>query len=340
MPSPLSGWLPPTICLRFKPFARWLWKHTKTGLAFLASWVLILSLTENGIQAQSATLVTGNGRINVTGNPSPATHARREWAPPDIDQAVPPVEPGVPCFLPKILSEVGARAEELRENLQQFSANERIEHVKVDKHGNRHARQSAAFTYVAQIHNVSPGAMEIDEYRNGSVSQSFPADLATTGTAAHALIFHPDVIEDFSVTCEGLGSVRGQSAWQLHFAQRANRPPRFRQYRTPRGWFNVELKGRAWISADRYQVMRMETDLAKPIPEIRLLEDHVVIDYRPVEFPSHRLQLWLPETMDIYMDFLDHRSHRRHSFSDFRLFAVDVAQKIEEPKEAAAPSPR
>jgi len=254
------------------------------------------------------------------------------WAPADIDEEVPPVSPEVSCPLPEVLSAASTQVKRLSENLQQFSATERIEHVEVDKHGKPRPPRSATFTYVAQIHEVSPGRLDVDEFRNGSTSQSFPANLVTSGTVAHALIFHPDVIGDFTVTCEGLGKVRGHAAWQLHFVQRPDRPPRFRQYRTPRGWFNVELKGRAWITADSYQVVRMETDLAKPIPEILLWKDHVVIDYGAVEFRKHHLQLWLPEMTDIYMDFLGQRSHRRHSFADFQLFSVDVAQKIENPK--------
>jgi hypothetical protein len=256
------------------------------------------------------------------------------WAPPDIDQVVPPVNPDVPCPLNEVLSGVSGRVKELTENLQQFSAIERIDHVEVRKNGSQSAAQPATFTYVAQIHKASLGVLQVDEYRNGAASQkqSFPAKLATTGTAAHALIFHPDIIDDYKVTCEGLGNVQAQPAWQLHFEQRPDRPARFRQYRTPRGWFNVQLKGRAWIAADSHQVLRMETDLAKPIPAILLHKDHVITDYRPVEFPKHNLQLWLPETTEIYMDFLGQRSHRRHTFSEFQLFWVDVAQKTEDPK--------
>jgi hypothetical protein len=261
-----------------------------------------------------------------------ATSFPQSWAPLDVDEMVPPVSRDVSCPLPEVLSGVSTRVKELFENLQQFSATERIDHVEVDKHGKPRSPKSATFTYVAEIHKASPGGLDVNEYRNGSVAQSFPAKLATTGTAAHALIFHPDVVDDFTVTCEGLGKVRGQPAWQLRFVQRPDRPPRFRQYRTPRGWFNVELKGRAWVAADSLQVMRMETDLAKPIPEILLQKDHVVIDYGAVEFRKHHLQLWLPEMTDIYMDFLGQRSHRRHSFTDFQLFSVDVAQKIADPK--------
>lgn len=341
MSNPMSDGCPPTIYLCSGRPAWWLRRSRKTGLGFLSPWVLLLLVTANSyMQAQSAPLGSGNELVQATGNSTLDTPSPHDWAPADTDEAIRPVKAGVPCFLPSVLTEVSARVEELWQNLQEFSANERIEHVNVGRHGKQHALGSATFTYVAQIKNISPGAMEVDEYRNGSVSQSFPADLATTGTVAHALIFHPDVIGDFSVSCEGLGNVRGQPAWQLRFEQRPDRLPRFRQYRTPRGLFNVEMKGRAWIAADSYQVMRMESDLVKPIPEIRLLKDHVVIDYTPVEFPSHHLQLWLPETMDIYMDFLGHRSHRQHSFTDFQLFAVDVTQQVEDPKEAAAPSAR
>jgi len=334
MSTPTSSGCPSTIYLCSGQPARWLRKSANTGPGFLWPCVLLLWLTgSSGVRAQSAPPGTGNKLVQATDNPALAIPSPRHWAPPDIDEAVPPVKAGVPCFLPNVLTQVSAHVEELWRNLQDFSANERIEHVNVGRHGKQHTLESITFTYVAQIHSVSPGAMEVDEYRNGSVSQSFPADLVTTGTAAHALIFHPDVIGDFSVSCEGLGSVRGQPAWQLRFEQRPNRLSRFRQYRTPRGFFNVDLKGRAWIAADSYQVMRMETDLAKTIPEIRLLKDHVIIDYTPVEFRSRHLQLWLPKTMDIYMDFLGHRSHRQHSFSDFQLFWVDVDEKREAPKE-------
>jgi hypothetical protein len=55
-------------------------------------------------------------------------------------------------------------------------------------------------------------------------------------------------------------------------------------------------------------------------------------DYRAVDFRKHDVRLWLPETTDIYMDFLGQRAHRRHSLTDFQLFSVDVAQKTKDPK--------
>ena len=284
-------------------------------------------------QIPSAMLSSWEEIAQVAPNPKlPVLASPQNWAPPDIDQVVPPVSLGVSCPVHDVVTGVSSRAKELMENLQQFSAVERIEHMELNKNGTTRAPTSATFTYVAEIHKVPLGQLQIAEYRDGSPSLSFLAQLATTGTAAHALIFHPTVIDDFTITCEGLGSLRGQLAWQLRFAQRPDRPLRFRAYGTPQGWFNAELKGRAWIAADTHQVMRMESDLAKPIQEIRLQKDHQITDYSPVEFPKHNLRLWLPETTDIYMDFLGHRFHRRHSFSDFQLFWVDVAEKTRDPE--------
>jgi hypothetical protein len=37
-------------------------------------------------------------------------------------------------------------------------------------------------------------------------------------------------------------------------------------------------KGRAWISADSYQIVRMETDLVMPVPQIQLSAEHNAIE--------------------------------------------------------------
>ena len=177
------------------------------------------------------------------------------------------------------------------------------------------------------------GMLSVDEYRNGERSlEEFPARIATLGLAAQALIFHPYYVEDFEMSCEGLGQLRGQPAWQVHFRQRNDRPSRFRVYRVKQVVYPVKLKGRAWIAADTLQVVRLETDLAEEIPAIRLQRDHLTVDYRAVQFQKRGVALWLPESVEFYFDFRGHRYHRRHSFSDFLLFSVDISQQIQPPQ--------
>ena len=74
----------------------------------------------------------------------------------------------------------------------------------------------------------------------------------------------------------------------------------------------------------------METDLADTIPAIQLRLEHMNVEYRPVAFPARRTELWLPASAELYLDFAGRRFYRRHSFTDFTLFSVDVQQKFAE----------
>jgi hypothetical protein len=92
------------------------------------------------------------------------------------------------------------------------------------------------------------------------------------------------------------------------------------------------LRGRAWIATDSYQIVRMETDLVNTLPEIRLFADHTMVEYGPVRFKSRNVEMWLPQSAEVYSDWRGKRMHRRHSFSNFILFSVDEEQSISEPK--------
>ena len=94
----------------------------------------------------------------------------------------------------------------------------------------------------------------------------------------------------------------------------------------------VALKGRAWIDAESYQIVRLETDLVAPVPEIRLVADRTAIEYGPVHFRTRNVEMWLPSTAEVYFDWKGRRFHRRHSFSNYLLSAVDEKQRISAPK--------
>ena len=118
----------------------------------------------------------------------------------------------------------------------------------------------------------------------------------------------------------------------MRFQQRQDRPARLRAYVVNGQMYPVSLKGRAWISPETFQVVHLESDLVCGVPEIRLLLEHVSVEYRPVRFKDRDVELWLPHTAEVHMDFKGHRFRRQHSFSNFFLFSVDVDQKVNEPK--------
>jgi len=96
--------------------------------------------------------------------------------------------------------------------------------------------------------------------------------------------------------------------------------------------YNVKIRGRAWVLADSYEVARLETDLAETIPRIRLRLDHQSVEYGPVRFPKSKVEIWLPSSTELFMDFQGHRFFRRHTFTDFNLFSVEIDQQISDPR--------
>jgi hypothetical protein len=179
------------------------------------------------------------------------------------------------------------------------------------------------------------GTILVEEYRDGSTDASeMPAHIGTLGSPAMALVFHPLLAGDFDFRCEGLGQWDGRQAWQVHFVQRADRPVQIRSYRVGGRLTPVELEGRVWIEPGSYQILRLESELVKPIPAIQLTHEHFTIDYKPMEFHSTGQHVWLPQVAELYVEVHGKRYYRRHSFSDFRLFNVDAAQNIQAPRES------
>jgi len=259
----------------------------------------------------------------------------KQWIPPGIDEVVPRVDAGVECPVQQVVRGAGRRMKELVDSLQKFSATEKVEHFKVDAAGVRGKPENRTFDYVVTIRQSGAGVFNLDEYRNGSIDPAqFPAQIGTTGLSAMALIFHPTIISDFNLTCEGLGQWDGHPAWQIRFAQRADRPNRVRQYVVAKTSYPVPLKGRVWIDAGTYQIRRLEAQSMKPIAAIALTEEYMAIDYGRVRFHTHDEELWLPLDAEVYWERQGRRFYRRHAFSEFKVFEVDSAQQINAPKES------
>jgi len=255
--------------------------------------------------------------------------------PPGIDEVVPAVSPGVSCDLPVVLHGVGERMTQLVSNLEKFSATEHVTHFSVDKAGVLRSRETRSFEYVVLVSQDTFQGFQLDEYRNGNTNPAqFPAGIATTGLPVMAAIFHPQMQPDFKLSCEGLGQWNGHPAWQVRFEQRPDRLNRIRAYNIGGNYYSVALKGRAWIDAGTYQVLRLETDLVQPVKEMQLTRERLSIEYGEVQFHSHNLQLWLPKSAELYWERHGHRYYRRHDFSNFKIFAVDTDQKYQRPKES------
>jgi tetratricopeptide (TPR) repeat protein len=264
------------------------------------------------------------------------------WLPPDVDETVPPVVAGASCDVNDVVGKAGKQIMVLVADVDRFAATETLTHESINKYGMASSPEKRKFNYVASIQEVQRGFLNVEEYRNGShgAAADFPGGVATNGLPALVLIFHPYNAVNFAMSCEGLAQLSSGPAWQVHFRQRPDKPNVIKRYRigVDGPSYPVALKGRAWISADTYQIVRLETDLVAPVPQIKLLADRADIQYGPVKFAKSNVNMWLPQSADVYYDWKGQRIHRRHSFSDYLLFAVDDKQKISTPKVDEGPA--
>ena len=255
------------------------------------------------------------------------------WMPPDVDDSMPPVESTAGCPIKKIQDDAGQRVRQFVDAVNRIAATESMDNEVIDRFGIPGRHTSRSYSYVASVEQLRPGMYTMEEYRNGMMDlDSFPERIATLGLTALVMVFHPAYQDDYQFTCEGLSRWQDGLAWQVHFRQNPIRPPRLRSYRVNGKSYPVALRGRAWISAETFQIERLETDLVSPIPQIRLRAEHISLEYMPVQFVSHHQVLWLPENAEIYFDLNNHRMHRRHHFRDYMLFAVDEKQQISVPE--------
>jgi tetratricopeptide (TPR) repeat protein len=260
-----------------------------------------------------------------------------KWLPANVDEFEPPVEPGITCPLREILDGAADHVREFMKSVDRITATEVLDHQVVNDWGFAIREEKRSFNYVVSISELRPGYLSVEEYRNGTRDLSvFPDSIATNGLPATVLVFHPYYRDDYEMRCEGLGQWQGRRAWQIRFSQLPGKPSRLRGHRSSAGGplTLIALKGRAWIEETTNQIVRIETDLQSPMPEIRLLAEHMDIEFGPVAFHSQKENMWLPASADIYFDLRGRRIRRRNTFTNYLLFSVNEKQSISAPKEA------
>jgi tetratricopeptide (TPR) repeat protein len=254
------------------------------------------------------------------------------WAPPDVDEEKLDVDTSEPCQLDRVVKAAGKRMQELVANVNRFTATENLEHIRLSPMGVEMSRESRKYKYVAEMRPIASTDLEVQEYRSGAAAkQGFPDGIATIGLSSLAMIFHPNLAERYEFRCDGRGSWSGKQTWVVHFQQRSGHNSGMLTYDVGERSVSVSLRGRAWIDAKSMQILAMESDIAHPVPEIRLKRDHQLIEYGPVNFKKNGAELWLPKSADWYGSIEGKRFHRRHTFSQFLLFSVDDKQKISTP---------
>jgi hypothetical protein len=299
--------------------------HAQTRVA---AWAILTWILANVLLAASPALATRQSG----GTQKKPNKRSLYWNPPAVDSPIHPLASSPPCVLASVLEQAAVSVNGLITNLQNFTAQEKIQYQTSDRQGLVLDLGAETFDYIV-VFEKSPGGLVFQEMRNPTHGSSLsPAATQDMGVPEMVLIFLPNMQADYEMSCEGEAEWDHQPTWIVRFRQRKEKPNRTYSYRVDKVVYPVGLKGRAWIAADSGQVVHMETGLMEEVPAVNVRRAYLSIDYAPVQFQSQHLKIWLPQSVEGYCDFGDHRSIVYHTFADFMLFSVQTNQEIEKPK--------
>jgi hypothetical protein len=259
---------------------------------------------------------------------APSSQKGLVWDPPKLDAKL-PIPPGSPpCELEKVLAPAAARASELVDNLQNFTARERIEFRIFGAGGFGDTRRSSSdsFDYTATI--VKHGeTFSVQESRNPSqAAMGFPMESQDVGLPEMALIFLPDLHPDYDMKCEAAMLWDNRATWLVSFRQRKDRPNQTAVFSANGHSYPAPLRGRAWIAQDTGAVIHMDIALMHDIPAVNVREWYLSIDYAPVRFRTKDVTVWLPQSAQTWAAFDTDHVVVYHNFSNFFLFSVQTIQ--------------
>ncbi len=102
--------------------------------------------------------------------------------------------------------------------------------------------------------------------------------------------------------------------------------------------FSTEFlsQGIAWIDPASHQVIRMRTDLLKPLPHVGLTILTTEISYARHRFSSSTKTFWLPGEVVVSFRFGGRDFRNTHRYSDYRLFSVESYEE----REPVRPAPK
>jgi len=254
-------------------------------------------------------------------------HEMIEGLEPALDQAP----------LSAILAGVAANISAMTANFVNTSSRESIHQEKLGGKGKVRDSMIQEFRYLCVAPHERSGPT-FKEYRVDSAgTQVFPKGvddgfMLTSGFTAAALVFHPDYQPGTIFRYLGKQQTDGRLMYVVAFAQIPGKAHLSGLFKTGQSWLPTFTQGLAWIDPSSYQIVRLHTELLRPLPELRLERESTEVNFHQVGFKRVQQTLWLPQQVTVAIDWNGKQLRNTHAYSDFKIFSVDATERVRTPK--------
>ena len=254
------------------------------------------------------------------------------WNPPDLDPGKQDRVDASECELNEVLAQAATRAKELVSNLQNFTAQEHLVYRVLGGGAQQLGSGISDFNYNAALVRQTEGFKVSETRVEHEGGRPIPSTSQSIGLPEMALIFLPEIQQNYEMHCGGAVLWQGQAAWLVTLRQRKDRPDHTATFTGSNGdVYPAPLKGRAWIAQDSGEVVHLEIGLMHPVLPVGVMGWFLAIDYAPVKFRTRNVEVWLPQFAETYDDSDYRRTIISHEFSNFLLFSVETKQETSSP---------
>jgi hypothetical protein len=184
------------------------------------------------------------------------------------------------------------------------------------------------FRYLLLVHSMQ-GARALDEYRTDAQGNTIdyrrltePPVLTYQFTAA-TLYFHPRFQKASLFRYFGRQALDGQETEVVGFAQIPENSPPVTWFQNGDKTARLLVQGLVWIDPASSEIVRIQTDLLAPRPDVGLIREHSVIDFSAVHLSETSATYFLPTKIAVDIKVSGQHYRNTHVYSDFKLFRVE-----------------
>jgi hypothetical protein len=234
--------------------------------------------------------------------------------------------------LPSILQKVGGKVESFFRDFSNTISEEDIQVENLGAKGQVRGFQTEKGNYILLAKREKWG-LGLTEYRakpggkNADLQAPPAGSMRTKGFASASLVFHPICQEDIRYRYLGRQKIDGQEMFVLAFAQQPEKAKMIGMVIVDGVAEPALVQGIAWADATDYQIIRMRTDLLRPLSKLRLSRQTTQIQYVEVHFKDAPDGLWLPQVVTVTVEWKGKTFRNSHTYSNFKRFNVATEEK-------------
>ena len=172
-----------------------------------------------------------------------------------------------------------------------------------------------------------------EEYRTDLKGNLFDASglsdlsMMSSNYTSTCLCFSPADQRDNRFRHFGIQTIRNRECQVVGFAQEPERARRVSRFRTQGESVALWFQGLAWIDAETFQVLRIETWLLVPRKDIGISSQTSTVDFYPVQPSGSEGVLWLPREVTVEAVYRGLKVRNTHHYANFKLFRVESTIK-------------